>query len=314
MSADLAQEYTILYLPASSMEWAGILAQFTMHYAGKEGRAYATWAAERLLRGTRRGDGLVALTDGALAGIMLYELEDNTADITFPWTTRPSATLAAALAEATVKVIQEEYADVRYIRVERQLIPGEANDLGMREAGFICHWRQRMSLELYRWRSASEEPSGYRIARWALADLDAAGRVVFLANEGTLDALLYAPFFGDSPEQCRKGLLSILAGRYGAIHPKATLSAFYNDQLVGVNLVIDEGGGLASVVEISVDPAHQGKGLGRALMVRSLRALQHENMERVELAVTRENSRACQLYESLGFTISGDFPVCVWPR
>ncbi len=60
-------------------------------------------------------------------------------------------------------------------------------------------------------------------------------------------------------------------------------------------------------------PTEQGKGLGRALMVRSLAELKHEHYERVELAVTRQNTSALALYESLGFQEIDEFPVCIWP-
>ena len=48
-------------------------------------------------------------------------------------------------------------------------------------------------------------------------------------------------------------------------------------------------------------------------MVHSLAELKHDQYRRVELAVTRQNTRAHALYESLGFHQVGEFPVCVWP-
>jgi ribosomal protein S18 acetylase RimI-like enzyme len=170
-----------------------------------------------------------------------------------------------------------------------------------------------MTLDLTHWHSAAEVPAGYSIAPWSIRDVDRAAEVIFQANTGTLDALLYAPFFGESPAQCRKGLLSILAGRYGPIHPQATLSAFAGRTLAGLNLVVDEADGNAGIIELSVAPAHQHRGLARALMAHSLRILQGQNIARVELAVTKANPHAAHLYESLGFLDLGDFPVCVYP-
>lgn len=303
----------VIHLPAGSVDWASVLTQFTLHLSKAEGRSYATWAADRLLRLSRTADGLVALANGELLGLMLVEDAGDTVELSMPWVRTDDVRIAEDLATAAVHIARTEHPKARYVRAERQVLPPGDRPAGLAAAGFICHLRQRMALDLPGWRDDAITPAGYRIATWSIRDLDAAADVVYQANLGTLDAILYAPFFGDSPAQCRKGLLSILAGRYGPIHPQATLSAFHGTTLVGVNLVIHEGNGLASVVELSVDPRHQGHGLGRALMVHSLRILKHENMDRVELAVTTENTRAAQLYRALGFFEAGEFSVCVWP-
>ncbi len=307
-----SRQSTIIHLPAGSADWAGVLAQFTLLLTAREGRAFATWAAERLLRFTRKGDGVVALADGALRGLLILELNDSAVELTFPWLAEPDLFLGGELALAGLQVAEELYPAAPHRRVERQLLPGAADADALTRAGFFCRTRYRMLLELPGWQGEAELPDGYRVVPWNMRDLDPAAAVVYRANIGTLDALLYAPFFGDSPTQCRKGLLSILAGTYGPVHLQATLCAFRDATLVGVNLVIAEGSGLASVVELSVDPASQGRGLGRALMSRTLRVLKHENYERVELAVTQENTRAVALYASLGFLEYGEFPVCVW--
>lgn len=308
------EDTAVIYLPAGSIDWAGVLTQFTMLLAANRGRQYANWAAERLLRATRTGEGVVALADGRLRGFLLFEVEDQVGELTLPWTPAPDHALTDRLALAAVQTIQENYPDTRHIRAERQLLAGEVEVTGLGQAGFVCHWRRRMALELHGWRDEAEVPGDYRVGRWQIILLDQAAEVVFRANEGTLDAVLYAQFFGDSPSQCRKGLLAILAGKYGPIHPAATLCAFRGNKLVGLNLVVDEGARLASVVEISVHPDHQRRGIGRLLMARCLQILKSENFERVELAVTHENFRALRLYESLGFSVFGDFPVCVLPE
>jgi ribosomal protein S18 acetylase RimI-like enzyme len=304
---------TILYLPAGTADWAGVLAQFSLALVERQGRAHAAWAADRLLRLTRHCGGLVALRDGRLRGLLLFEVTEQSIELSFPWTREEDPKLAEMLAHAAVQEAHEQRPEQRHIRVERQMLTKVDDTRGLTAAGFLCHPRLRMSLELTRWHSAAEVPPGYALSAWSIRDLDAAAEVVFQANRGTLDALLYAPFFGDSPAQCRKGLLAILAGRYGPIHPQATLSAFHGKQLVGINLVIDDSDGLASVVELSVHPDHQRRGLARALMARSLRILHHEKVDRVELAVTRSNTGAARLYESLGFQDIGEFPVCVYP-
>lgn len=308
-----SSEYTILHLPAGSDDWGPMLAQFTLQVAAQDGRAYAGWLCTRLTRMTRTADAVVALVNGELHGLLLFEADGRSLELTLPWTKAPNAALECELALAAVQTGREAFPDIRYIRAERQLLPGQNTAEGLEQAGFICHWRKRMQLELLGWNAAATMAPGYRLGPWHIRHLDAAADAVFRANDGTLDAQIYAPFFGDSPDDCRKGLLAIFAGRYGAVHPEATLCAFRGTQLAGINIVLAEGQGIASVIEISVAPPYQRQGLGRLLMVRSLRILQERHVERVELAVTRANTRAVQLYGDLGFHTASEFPVCIWP-
>lgn len=305
-------EYDIYHLPPESPEWAGLLAQFTLALTARDGRAYAGWAAERFTRAYTRHHGLAALADGRLLGVIFLEPDGATVEITFPWTIARVPALARDLVDAAVSVIRDEWPDSHDLRFERQLLPDPPDVEAVTAAGFECHWRKRMSLELDNFTEPLLLASGYRLATWNIRDLDAAARVIFDANAGSLDARLYAAFFGASAAECRRGLLAILAGRYGPVHQQATLCAFEGNTLAGVNFVIGGEGEIASVIELSVDPAHRRRGLGRALMVGSLRVLRDERFARVELAVTAENS-ALRLYKSLGFLDVGQFAVCVLP-
>lgn len=312
--ADPAPGYPVLHLPAQSVDWAGILAQFALAVSAREGQLYARWATERLRRATETSEGLVALAkDGALLGMILFEIVDQAAEMTLPWTRKADHRLQAVLVEAALAVLREEYGGLRFLRAERQLLPGEMAVSGLEAAGFCCVRRQRMLLELAGWREPLRLPAGCSLHPWNIAFLDEVAGVVFRANRGTIDERLYAPFFGDSPADCRIGLLAILAGKFGPLDQAATQCACAGGQVVGVNLVITEESGQATIVEISVDPAWQQRGVGRALLVQGLACLQEAHCERVELAVTRDNACAVHLYESLGFVDIGFFPVCYWP-
>jgi len=305
---------TIIYLPPESEQWAGLLAQFTLEVAARDGRHFAAWAGERFSRMTAREHGAVALEDGRMLGVIFFEVTDRSIDITFPWLALPDRELASDLILASLRVIGEQWPAVSDIRIERQLLPESPDIVAVTDAGFECHWRRRMSLELNTWSEPLRSPAGYRLAPWNIRELDAAAEIVHAANRDTLDARLYASFFGSKSLDCRHGLLSILAGKYGSIHPRATLCAFKGTELVGLNLIISNSATQASIIEISVAPAHQQRGLGRALMIGSLRALKDDNCERAELAVTESNFSAIRLYESLGFNEVGQFAVCVLPN
>ncbi len=313
MAMRQAREYLSLHhFAPGTREWELVIAQFTLLLQQQQGRILANWAAERLLNLTNHSRGIVALSGEKLRGMVLYEITEQTAEITLPWSVNADPVLHCDMLTEAVQVIRKQHPEVRYLRVERQLLPGTTDIAGIEAANFACHWRQRMVLALPAYLPESPLPLGYHYAPWNVRYVDATAELIYAANNGTLDALLYQPFFGDSTAQCRHGLLSILAGRYGALHTRATSVLFHSTALVGINLVIEDDASRAIVIEISISPEHQRRGLGKALLTHSLRVLQNLHVETVELAVTKANTHAIRLYDSLGFIPSGDFPVCVY--
>lgn len=61
-------------------------------------------------------------------------------------------------------------------------------------------------------------------------------------------------------------------------------------------------GGIVSVQNIAVVPAHRGKGLGKALVQKLFQVMRAEKLTAATLEVTADNHRAIQLYQSMGFT------------
>ncbi|MEI7831588.1 MAG: GNAT family N-acetyltransferase [bacterium] len=313
MALRQAREYLLMHhFAPGTREWEPVIAQFSLVIQQQQGRTLANWAAERLLNLTHHSQGIVALYGDRLHGMVLYEIIEQTAEISLPWSVDADPILQCDILTEAVQEIRQQHPEVRYLRIERQLLPGTTDIAGIEAANFACHWRQRMALGLPAYLPEIPLPLGYHYAPWNVRYVDTAAELIFVANSGTLDALLYQPFFGDSTAQCRHGLLSILAGRYGALHTRATSALFHGTTLVGINLVIEEDASRAIVIEISVSPTHQGRGLGKALLTHSLRVLQNLHVETVELAVTKANTHAIRLYDSLGFTPSGDFPVCIY--
>lgn len=60
---------------------------------------------------------------------------------------------------------------------------------------------------------------------------------------------------------------------------------------------------MAWVHNIDVDPEHQGKGYGRAIMLAVEAELASRGVDRLGLNVFGHNTRAIRLYESLGFQV-----------
>lgn len=63
----------------------------------------------------------------------------------------------------------------------------------------------------------------------------------------------------------------------------------------------------ATFEPVGVHPAHQRKGLGRAVMQAGLLALQRRGATRITVSTRESNTPAVQLYASLGFRTSGHF-------
>jgi GNAT superfamily N-acetyltransferase len=106
---------------------------------------------------------------------------------------------------------------------------------------------------------------------------------------------------GDLAEDGRRMWKDLLAGRWGPWIPAASFTHDRPGGLEGASLVCHPKGRCPLLLELMVEPEGQGKGLGRALLARTLTSLQRAGQEELELNVVRENERAFQLYEHMGF-------------
>jgi ribosomal protein S18 acetylase RimI-like enzyme len=78
-------------------------------------------------------------------------------------------------------------------------------------------------------------------------------------------------------------------------------------RLAGAILATDLGTGTAHLAQVAVDPACQGRGLGRSLVEAALARLAAAGYARVTLLVSAHNARAVGLYGRLGFRDAGTF-------
>jgi ribosomal protein S18 acetylase RimI-like enzyme len=82
--------------------------------------------------------------------------------------------------------------------------------------------------------------------------------------------------------------------------------------LCGVCLASLVGERAGHITQLCVAPRMQGRGLGRALMVRCLRAMREQGCRGASLTVTSSNGEALRLYLRAGFVSVRRFPACVW--
>ncbi|KJC41527.1 acetyltransferase [Bradyrhizobium sp. LTSP885] len=66
------------------------------------------------------------------------------------------------------------------------------------------------------------------------------------------------------------------------------------------------------VYYVAVDPAHQGKGLGRTMMVSVEDWLRAAGVPKLQLLVRRENAKASGFYQSLGYEESTSVMLSKW--
>ncbi len=93
---------------------------------------------------------------------------------------------------------------------------------------------------------------------------------------------------------------------------RVVVAAVDGDGVVGTaNMYANRAGPGAHIASASymVDPAHQGRGVGRALVLDSLLWARAQGFRGMQFnAVAQTNTYAVRLYESLGFTVLGTVP------
>jgi mycothiol synthase len=102
--------------------------------------------------------------------------------------------------------------------------------------------------------------------------------------------------------------LDTLRARYDAgwFDPEGFLLFFDGDQLVAscwTKVHHSSAGDVGEIYVVSVDPAAQGRGLGRLAVLVGLEHLTKRDVATAELFVEEVNTRAISLYEALGFRL-----------
>ncbi|MBN1965330.1 MAG: GNAT family N-acetyltransferase [Anaerolineae bacterium] len=154
-------------------------------------------------------------------------------------------------------------------------------------------------------------PLGYGLRAWRPADLRPAARVIYQANLGTLDAMIIPEL--RTLASTRRIVQDTLYGRYGGFDRAASGVVLAGSHVVGVTLVTRRHRGEGFTAEICVLPAHQRRGLGRALLHHTHAALCAGGVGTATLGVTDGNP-ARLLYERVGYRQAGAIWTYVWPR
>ena len=168
----------------------------------------------------------------------------------------------------------------------------------------------RQALEL-----DAREPEGIAIAPWTEAQQDDSARLVAAAYRGHIDSEINDQY--RSPSGSRRFLSNIV--QYpgcGTFFPPASFAAFASNggrgELCGISLASLVARETGHITQICVAPSQRGKGVGYALLRRSMLALAAHGCRTVGLTVTSKNTSALHLYEQMGFTDRREFAAYVW--
>ena len=179
-------------------------------------------------------------------------------------------------------------------------LAGDDEDRLMRSLAFERFERSEM-----RYPVGAPDPTAFPVDRLrGLEGSDEPGlaRLHEVAYRGQLDRFL----FQVDPEPTRDAEIQvreILSGRWGPSLPWASFVVATDEAIAAASLVVRAPYG-PLIADVMVEPTRQGQGLGRAVLVASVRALRGRGESTVVLNVTEGNARAIRLYERTGFVRS----------
>ena len=141
----------------------------------------------------------------------------------------------------------------------------------------------------------------WKVRGWQDGDAAEAALVLRNANLGTEDGLIYPELVDRN--QVVAAVNSIMRGSCGRFDTAASSIAESRRGgfVAGLTMCTRNTPQAAFITEVAVDPAWQGRGIGTALLDRSLARLAAANLKRVSLGVTVANTRARGIYASRGF-------------
>jgi ribosomal protein S18 acetylase RimI-like enzyme len=156
------------------------------------------------------------------------------------------------------------------------------------------------------------DPEGIAIAPWTEAKQDDSARLVAAAYRGHIDSEINDQY--RSPSGSRRFLSNIVqypgCGTFFA--PASFAASAGKGELCGISLTSLVASDTGHITQICVTPAQRGKGIGYALLRRSMLALAAQGCRTVGLTVTSKNTGAIRLYQQMGFTDRRDFAAYVW--
>lgn len=132
---------------------------------------------------------------------------------------------------------------------------------------------------------------------WCDDLIEAHARVKQIVFADEIDGLVFPNLV------CRDGCIRLMReirGRWG-FRREATWLIAHRGEFVGTIQGVSERGGIGAIQNVGVVPEYRGRGLGKALVLKSLHAFRGAGLALGRLEVTAGNAAALGLYRGLGF-------------
>jgi ribosomal protein S18 acetylase RimI-like enzyme len=156
-------------------------------------------------------------------------------------------------------------------------------------------------------------PAGFTCAAWRDDLLETHTDILAQSFEGSPDTLVF-PSLGHLAG-CR-GLMTEIVNRRAFI-PEATWLVIGPQGPCGTIQALRERGVLGAIQNVGIVPRWRGRGLGRNLLLQSLRGMYSSGLGRAVLEVTANNVTAVGLYYRMGFrrskVVYKAVPACASP-
>ena len=162
-----------------------------------------------------------------------------------------------------------------------------------------------------------ELEDGYKLVEWDNKYIEDAVEVVQEGFETSADAL-FDPRF-KSIEGTRDIISKIVENIYAEFLPEATSVMLYNDEPVGFCFMNITGGRIANIPIVSIRKQHQGKGLSKHMLKKSVEKLLEwadngdKPISEVNTTTETNNFQALKMYRHLGFKEDYNYPQAYLP-
>lgn len=173
------------------------------------------------------------------------------------------------------------------------------------------------SREILNMAEIKDFPSDYRLSQWNDKYFDDAVEVIQEGFETSADAL-FDPRF-KTIEGTKDIISKIVENIYAEFLPEATSVILYNEEPVGFCFMNLTGGTIANIPLFAIKKVHQGKGLSKFLLKKSVEKLLEwaDSGEKpiLEVNTTTEtnNNQALKMYRNVGFKEDYNYPQAYLP-
>ncbi len=173
------------------------------------------------------------------------------------------------------------------------------------------------SRDILKMAQLKELESGYKLVEWDNKYIEDAVEVVQEGFETSADAL-FDPRF-KTIDGTRDIISKIVENIYAEFLPEATSVMLYNDEPVGFCFMNLTGGRIANIPIVAIKKAHQGKGLSKHMLKKSVEKLLEwaDNGEKpiseVNTTTETNNFQALKMYRHLGFKEDYNYPQAYLP-